>query len=199
MQAAPRPEQSFKDLFDALAAQLERVLRGKRRADPPLARVPLLRGSPADRGRARRRQDVAGQGDRRVRSAARGGACSSPPTSFPPTSPASRCGTAAATTSSSARAACSRTSCSPTRSTARRPRPNRRCSKRWRSARSRSTRTPTGCRDRSSSSRRRTRSSSKAPIRCPRPSSTASCCGCASAIPIAKPSSRSSTRKASTR
>ena len=32
MQAAPRPEQSFKDLFDALAAQLERVLRGKRRA-----------------------------------------------------------------------------------------------------------------------------------------------------------------------
>ena len=31
MQAAPRPEQSFKDLFDALAAQLERVLRGKRR------------------------------------------------------------------------------------------------------------------------------------------------------------------------
>ena len=32
MQAAPRPEQSFKDLFDTLAAQLERVLRGKRRA-----------------------------------------------------------------------------------------------------------------------------------------------------------------------
>ena len=32
MQAAPRPEQSFKDLFDTLATQLERVLRGKRRA-----------------------------------------------------------------------------------------------------------------------------------------------------------------------
>jgi MoxR-like ATPase len=32
VQAAPRPEQSFKDLFDALSAQLERVLRGKRRA-----------------------------------------------------------------------------------------------------------------------------------------------------------------------
>jgi len=32
VQVAPRPEQSFKDLFDALAAQLERVLRGKRRA-----------------------------------------------------------------------------------------------------------------------------------------------------------------------
>jgi MoxR-like ATPase len=32
VQAAPRPEESFKDLFDALATQLERVLRGKRRA-----------------------------------------------------------------------------------------------------------------------------------------------------------------------
>ena len=32
VQAAPRPEQSVKDLFDTLAAQLERVLRGKRRA-----------------------------------------------------------------------------------------------------------------------------------------------------------------------
>jgi len=32
VQAAPRPEQSFKDLFDALAGQIERVLRGKRRA-----------------------------------------------------------------------------------------------------------------------------------------------------------------------
>src|SRR5438132_13055834 len=32
VQAAPRPEQSFKDLFDTLAAQIERVLRGKRRA-----------------------------------------------------------------------------------------------------------------------------------------------------------------------
>jgi len=32
VQAAPRPAQSFKDLFDALAAQIERVLVGKRRA-----------------------------------------------------------------------------------------------------------------------------------------------------------------------
>ena len=39
--------------------------------------------------------------------------------------------------SSSARDRCSRTSCSPTRSTARRRRPSRRCSRRWRSARSR--------------------------------------------------------------
>ena len=32
VQAASRPEQSFKDLFDTLATQIERVLRGKRRA-----------------------------------------------------------------------------------------------------------------------------------------------------------------------
>jgi MoxR-like ATPase len=32
VQAASRPEQSFKDLFDALSTQLESVLRGKRRA-----------------------------------------------------------------------------------------------------------------------------------------------------------------------
>ncbi len=32
MQAAPRPEQSFKDLFDTLANQIDRVLVGKRRA-----------------------------------------------------------------------------------------------------------------------------------------------------------------------
>jgi MoxR-like ATPase len=32
VQPAPRPEASFKDLFDAVADQIERVLRGKRRA-----------------------------------------------------------------------------------------------------------------------------------------------------------------------
>src|SRR3954471_16980518 len=32
VQAAPRPEQASNELFDALAAQIERVLRGKRRA-----------------------------------------------------------------------------------------------------------------------------------------------------------------------
>ena len=32
MQVAPRPETSFKDTFDALARQIEQVLRGKRRA-----------------------------------------------------------------------------------------------------------------------------------------------------------------------
>ena len=64
MQAAPRPEQSFKDLFDTLAAQIERVLRGKRRAVHLVARVSVLRGSSPHRGRARRRQDVAREGDR---------------------------------------------------------------------------------------------------------------------------------------
>ena len=83
MQAAPRPEQSFKDLFDTLAAQLERVLRGQAPRDAPLARVPVLRGPPADRGRARRRQDVARQGDRALDRRRRGAACSSPPTCLP--------------------------------------------------------------------------------------------------------------------
>ena len=66
-----------------------------------------------------------------------------------------------------ARARCSRTCCSPTRSTARRRRPRRRCSRRCRSARSRSTASRGRCRRRSSSPRRRTRSSTRAPIRCP--------------------------------
>ncbi len=44
------------------------------------------------------------------------------------------------------------------------------------------------CRARSMFWRRRTRSSRKAPIRCPRRSSTASCCRSTSIIPISKPS-----------
>ncbi len=79
-------------------------------------------------------------------------------------------------------ARCSRTSCSPTRSTARRRRRSRRCSRRCRSVRSRSTGSRIRCPTRSSSSRRRTRSSTRAPIRSPRPSSTASCSRPRSAI-----------------
>ena len=58
-------------------------------------------------------------------------------------------------------------------------------------------RRPTGCRSRSSWSRRRTRSSTTAPIRCPSRSSTASCCGSASAIPIrpTKPRCCATTRR----
>ena len=56
---------------------------GQARAGPPRARVPPRRGPPPHRGRPRRRQDVAGQGDRGARSAAPATASSSPPTSCP--------------------------------------------------------------------------------------------------------------------
>ena len=136
---APSRDSSFGRLFSALLGNVERVIQGKRGAGPPRARVPARRGPPPHRGRPRRRQDLAGQGDRPRRSAAPGTASSSPPTCCPPTSPACRCGTAPPTSSSSGPAASSPTSSSPTRSTGRRPRPSRRCSRRWRSARSRST------------------------------------------------------------
>ncbi len=91
-------------------------------------------------------------------------------------------------TSSSARARSSPTSSSPTRSTARRRRRRRRCSRRCRSTRSRSTATTPCARSaRSSCSRRRTRSSTRGRTRCRRPSSTASCCGPASATRDARP------------
>ena len=83
------------------------------------------------------------------------------------------------------RARSSPTCCWPTRSTGRRPRRRRRCSRRWRSARCRSTAPRARCPTRSSSSRRRTPSSTRAPTRCPRRSSTGSCsswcCRCPSA------------------
>ena len=91
---APSRDSSFGRLFDALARQRRARHPGQARAGPPRARVPLRRGPPPHRGRARRRQDVARQGDRALdrrhvaphpvhaRPAAR------------PTSPACRCGTA---------------------------------------------------------------------------------------------------------
>ena len=94
VQAAPRPEQSFKDLFDTLAGTDRARAPRQAARGPPLARVPVRRGPPPDRGRPRRRQDVAGEGDRARRSAARGGASSSRPTCCRPTSPACRSGTA---------------------------------------------------------------------------------------------------------
>ena len=75
----------------------------------------------------------------------------------------------------SARARCSPTCCWPTRSTGRRPRRSRRCWRRWRRVRSRSTGSPDPCRGHSWSPRPRTPSSTRAPTRCPRPSSTGSC------------------------
>ena len=76
-------------------------------------------------------------------------------------------------------APCSATSCSPTRSTARRPRSSPPCS---RSMQERQVtiagRDLPAARRRSWSWRRRTRSSPRAPIRCPRRRSTASCSSC---------------------
>ena len=63
----------------------------------------------------------------------------------------------------------------PTKSTAPRPRCRARCSKPCRSARSRSATRPTSCPIRSWCWPRRTRSSRKAPIRCPKRRWTASC------------------------
>ena len=73
-------------------------------------------------------------------------------------------------------------SSSPTKSTGRRPRRRRRCSRRCRSTTSRRRAAPTISICRSSSSRRRIRSSTKAPIRCPRRSSIASCSTSSSSI-----------------
>ena len=79
-----------------------------------------------------------------------------------------------AVSSSSRRVRSSPTSCWPTRSTARRPRCSRRCSRRWKSARSRSPARPTRCPICSWCWPPRTRSSRKAPIRCRKRSSIAS-------------------------
>ena len=67
------------------------------------------------------------------------------------------------------------TSSSPTRSTAPRPRPRRRCCRPCRSTGSPPAAAPTRSTCPSSSSPPRTPSSRRAPTRCPRPSSTASC------------------------
>ena len=89
----------------------------------------------------------------------------------------------AGASSASSRGRSSPTSSWPTRSTARRPRRRPPCCRRCRNARSPPARRRTTCPTRSSSSPRRTRSSRKAPIRCPKPSSTASCSTSRSIIP----------------
>ena len=75
----------------------------------------------------------------RRRSTARGSASSSRPTCCRPTWSASASTRARPRRSGSSPVRCSPTSCSPTRSTGRRRRRSRRCSRRWRSARSPST------------------------------------------------------------
>ena len=66
---------------------------GQAGGGPARARVPVRRGPPAHRGRARRRQDVDGQGHRPVDRRHVAAASSSRPTCCRPTSPACRCGT----------------------------------------------------------------------------------------------------------
>ena len=89
--------------------------------------------------------------------------------------PPGRPGDAASGSSSSSRGRSSPTSSWPTRSTARRPRRRRPCWRPCRRRRSPSAARTTRWRSRSSCWPRRTPSSRKAPTRCPRPSSTASC------------------------
>ena len=131
-------------------------------------------GHVLDRGLPGRRQDgarpLAGPLDRPGSSRA----CSARPTCCPPTSSAPASTTSASSASSSGPARSSPTSCSSTRSTARRPRPSRACWSACRSATSPSTCTRTSWPGRSSSWPRRTRSSTRAPTRCPRRRSTAS-------------------------
>ena len=106
--------------------------------------------------------------------------------------------TSASSASSSGPARCSPTSCSSTRSTARRRRPSRACSSACRSAASPSTCTRTSWRGRSSCSPPRTRSSTRAPTRCPRRRSTASWSGSRSATraPPTRPACSPTTRPA---
>ena len=89
------------------------------------------------------------------------------------------------------RARSSPTCCWWTRSTAPRRAPSRRCWRRCRSARSASRARPGRCRTRSWCSPPRTRSSWRAPSRCPRRSSTASCCASRWATPTRTPSGAS--------
>ena len=60
----PQDWQRFAARFRQIETNVERVVRGKHAGDPARARRAGRRGAPADRGRARRRQDDARQGDR---------------------------------------------------------------------------------------------------------------------------------------
>ena len=148
---------------------------GRRRVRP--ARRPAVRRPRADGGRARRGQDAAGAHPGRSRSRRRTRKrVQFTPDLMPGDITGSmvidgRAGRAHLPRGPAVHATC----CWPTRSTGRRPRPSRRCWRRWRRARSRSTASRARCPGRSWWRRPRTRSSTRAPTRCPRPSSTASC------------------------
>ena len=130
---------TFEQLFDAITANVATVVHGKTDADRAGGDVPARRGPPAHRGRARASARPASPRRSPRRSTARGSACSSRPTCCRPTSSASASTSGRPRRSASSPARCSPTSCSPTRSTGPRRRRSRRCSRRWRSARSPST------------------------------------------------------------
>ena len=130
--------------FAGLAGNVESFIQGK----PGVVRMALVcifaERAPADRGRARRRQDVAGQGDRQLDRRDDAAASSSRPTCCPPTSPACRSSTPATREFEFRPGPRVRQHrARPTRSTGRRRRPSRRCSRSWRSTRSPSTARPT--------------------------------------------------------
>ena len=148
--------------------------RPGRHARPPADRPARRRARPA-RGRARPGQDAhapdALAGARRPLFAA----SSSRPTCCRPTSIGTLIYDPRDRRFAVKQGPSSPTSCWPTRSTAPRPRSRARCSRRCRSGRSPSATRRSRCPSRSWCWRRRTRSSRRAPTRCPRRSSTASC------------------------
>ena len=66
-----RPAGTFSDVFERISAQRRARHPGQARGHRARAALPRRRGPPADRGRARRRQDQPGQGAGRARSTAR--------------------------------------------------------------------------------------------------------------------------------
>ena len=64
--AAAQQTRTFAELFDAIADNVAQVIQGKDEVIELVAAVPGRRGPPADRGRARRRQDQPGQGAGRL-------------------------------------------------------------------------------------------------------------------------------------
>ena len=138
-------------------------------------RLPDRRGPPADRGRARRRQDHAGPVARPVdRLLVPPDPVHARPAAHA-TSPGSTSTTRSAATSSSSPARSSPTSCWPTRSTAPVPKTQSALLEAMEERQVTVDGVTLPARARPSwSSRPRTRSSTRAPTRCPRPSSTAS-------------------------
>ena len=187
-----RPEdldavRKLRDGFNDIKRQLSRVIVGQDQVIEELLIALFSRGHCILEGVPGPGQDVDDLARCRSRCRWPSAASSSRPTSCRPTSPARRSSRRTArpapASSSSSRGRCSPTSFWPTKSTARRPRRRPRCWKPCRSARSPSAASATSSTIRSSCWPRRTRSSRKAPIRCPKPSRTASCSRSSCAIP----------------